>query len=140
MKFLAILAFVSLSSQAAILDDVGPYVGKKGVAIEFNNHVGSCQLGVAGEILTLEGPYYVTPFIELDAQLKESHEEGNVYLSKSNGKRPGGDECGDLGGMFSFKKNLVVNKKTNTISIIKSFRCILDAGRKTILEASCQFR
>ncbi|MGE3610557.1 MAG: hypothetical protein AB7I27_13285 [Bacteriovoracaceae bacterium] len=142
MKFLNLIALtsiLSLSAHASLEIDIKPYLNKSGTGHEMGTNIGECSLKVEDGAVSFEGTYYTMQYVEVSAQLDSSSNGINTYVSSANGKRPGGDQCGDYGGMFGFKKVLVINSNSKTVSIINSFRCALDFGKKYVLEWACKF-
>lgn len=134
-----LMLMLSFTAHAALIDDVKPFLDKTGTGTEFGKDIGACSLSTEYERLSLEGNYYFAPNVELSAKLESKNSNETVYLSKYNGKRPGGDQCGDFGGMINFKQVAKVNKKTKTVSIVSTFRCTFDGFKKEILEYTCKF-
>ncbi len=137
--FSAMLLLFTFTANAALIDDVKPFLGKMGSGLEFGKDIGACSIEINDKSLSLEGNYYFPPNIELAAKLDSQSSAETVYLSKYTGKRPGGDQCGDFGGMMNFKQVIKINKKTKTVSIVMSFRCTFDGFKKTILDYDCKF-
>lgn len=136
---IALMLLLSFSAHAALIDDVKPFLNKTGSGLEYGKDIGTCSLSVEHDHLSLEGNFYFPPIVELSAKVDSKTTTETIYLSKYNGKRPGGDQCGDFGGMVGFKQVAKVDKKNKTVSIISTFRCTFEGFKKTTLEWSCKF-
>lgn len=136
---MTLMLFLTFSAHAALIDDVKPFLNKTGMGTEYGKDIGTCSLSTEHNYLALEGNYYFPPNVELAAKLDSKNSNESVYLSKYNGKRPGGDQCGDFGGMINFKQVAKVDKKNKTVSIIMTFRCTFDGFKKETLDWSCKF-
>lgn len=137
-----IIIFTSLlltsSLNAGIIDDAKGLIGRVGQGREYGNDIGPCEITIQDGYLKLVGDYYFSSWIELSAkQIKKSLKE-NIYLSSETGNRPGGDKCGDQGGMIKYRKSVIINHDISRVSITESFRCILDGFQKYSIEYSCQ--
>lgn len=102
---------------------------------------GRCQLSVEdndyGVSVTFEGTgLYFTPVAHIDENAA-ALDEGTLLVS-TNGKRAGGDACGDWGGAINYKKTISV--KQNVVTIEESFRCALEAFKKYRLISSCALK
>lgn len=138
-SMMTLMLFFTFSAHAALIDDVKPFLNKTGNGTEFGNDIGTCSISLEDDYLSLEGNFYFPPNVELSAKLDSKTSQETVYLSKYNGKRPGGDQCGDFGGMVGFQQVAKINKKNRTVSIINSFRCTFEGFKKTVLDWSCKF-
>lgn len=116
--FLSFEVFAQTPTQLARLD------GFKG-QFEMSPERGTCQV----QIRQINGRDYFqvktdvewgTIVFQLDSLKPLSR---NTFLTSSNGKRPGGDFCGDLGGMSGFKE--YVQLSGNDLVITQKFRCWL---------------
>jgi hypothetical protein len=137
-----IIIFTSLlltsSLNAGIIDDAKGLIGRVGQGREYGNDIGPCEITIQDGYLKLVGDYYFSSWIELSAkQIKKSLKE-TIYLSSETGNRPGGDKCGDQGGMIKYRKSAIINHDISRVSITESFRCILDGFQKYSIEYSCQ--
>jgi hypothetical protein len=129
---------LSTSGQAAILNDVRSFIGRTGQGMEYGNEIGPCKVAVEEGKLILKGDYYFSSFIELSAKLIKQTATSTSYLSSATGKRPGGDKCGDQGGMINYRKTAIIDHAEDLISIKESFRCMFDGLKRYSIEYLCQ--
>lgn len=139
MKYLILIYLILATSvQAAILDDVQSFMGRVGRGMEYGNQIGPCEVTVEDEILILKGDYYFSSFIELSAKHINQTATTTSYLSSATGKRPGGDKCGDQGGMIKYRKIATIDHADESVSIKESFRCMFDGFERYSIEYLCQ--
>lgn len=129
---------ICTSTQAAILNDIRGFIGRTGQGMEYGNEIGSCVVAVENEMLILKGDYYFSSFIELSAKLINQTPISTTYLSSATGKRPGGDKCGDQGGMVNYRKTATIDHAEELVSIKESFRCMFDGFERYSIEYLCQ--
>ena len=139
MKIFILASFLLTSTLgAAIIDDAKGLIGRTGHGREYGNDIGPCEITIQDGYLKLVGDYYYSSWIELSAKLIRSTSHEAIYLSSETGERPGGDKCGDQGGMIKYRKSAIINHDISRVSITESFRCIMDGFQKYSIEYTCQ--
>jgi hypothetical protein len=135
---LSITTFLSLPYAFATLpSEISTLMNKKGLLNStVNGKIISDENGSDCEVIS--NPYgseeddsiqissraYFNSMAYLKEAKKETSFDGTiVYMTKENGKRPGGSACGSTMPVSGYKKTVEIKK--NKLTIRESFRCLL---------------
>ena len=129
---------VSSVSFAVVPPELARLQGKQG-AFDFERNRGRCEIELSrsgGSVSLAVKTNVEWGGVIFDAEKLRPLAAG-TYQTNSTGRRPGGDQCGDYGGMVGFKE--IVQVKNNALVVTQSFRCSLELFKSYELVRTCSF-